>query len=88
MDQKGIIENEFFFENNQKGINHLTSLLTCEDKVAMESTANMWLNIYEALDTKGIKVVLANPMKTKAIASAKVKTDKTGRKNPSTSTTS
>jgi len=76
MNQKGIIEQEFFFENNQKGIEHLTSQLTCDDKAVMESTANLWLNIYESLDNKNIKVVLANPMKTKAIASAKVKTDK------------
>ncbi|MDR0460784.1 MAG: transposase [Nitrososphaerota archaeon] len=76
MNQKGIIEREFFFENNTQGIQHLTSLLTCEDKVVMESTANLWLTLYETLDDKNIKVVLANPLKTKAIASARVKTDK------------
>ena len=76
MNQQGIIEKEFFFENNNKGITHLTSQLTSEDQVIMESTANLWLPLYEAIDNKHIKVVLANPMKTKAIASAKVKTDK------------
>jgi transposase len=76
MNKQGVIEREFFFENNHKGIEHLTSLLTSEDRVVMESTANLWLTLYEALDNKNIKVVLANPMKTKAIASAKVKTDK------------
>ena len=40
----------------------------------------MWLTLYEALDDKHIKTVLANPMKTKAIASAKVKTDKVDAK--------
>ena len=80
MDQKGNIEKEFFFENNQKGIQHLTSLLTSEDQVVMESTANLWLNLYESLEDKKIKVVLANPMKTKAIASARVKTDKVDAK--------
>jgi transposase len=80
MDQKGKIEREFFFENNPKGIQHLTSLLTCEDQVVMESTANLWLTLYEALDNKNIKVVLANPMKTKAIASARIKTDKVDAK--------
>jgi transposase len=80
MNQKGIIDHEFFFENNIKGIQHLTSLLTCEDKVVMESTANLWLTLYEALDDKNIKTVLANPMKTKAIASARVKTDKVDAK--------
>jgi transposase len=80
MNQKGIIEKEFFFENTNRGIQHLTSLLTIEDKVVMESTANLWLNIYDAIDSKNIKVVLANPMKTKAIASARVKTDKVDAK--------
>jgi transposase len=80
MNKQGIIEREFFFENNTKGIEHLTTLLTCEDKVVMESTANLWLNIYDTLDSKNIKVVLANPMKTKAIASARVKTDKVDAK--------
>jgi transposase len=76
MNQSGTIESEFFFENNKSGIEHLTSLLTCEDRVVMESTGNLWLNIYDSLEHKKVKVVLANPMKTKAIACAKVKTDK------------
>jgi transposase len=76
IDQKGKIENEFFFENNKSGIEHLLSVLSSEDKVVMESTGNLWLSIYDALEHRNIKVVLANPMKTKAIASAKVKTDK------------
>jgi len=80
MDQKGKIEQEFFFENTPKGIQHLTSLLTSEDRVVMESTANLWLSLYDALDSKNVKVVLANPMKTKAIASARVKTDKVDAK--------
>lgn len=76
MNQNGVIENEFFFENNNTGISSLLSNLTSEDRVVMESTGNLWLNIYDTLDHKNIKVVLANPMKTKAIASARVKTDK------------
>ncbi|MCL2868960.1 MAG: IS110 family transposase [Candidatus Bathyarchaeota archaeon] len=80
MNQKGTIEKEFFFENTPNGIQQLTSLLSSEDQVVMESTANMWLPLYEAIDNKHIKVVLANPMKTKAIASARVKTDKVDAK--------
>ena len=80
MNKQGVIEREFFFENNHKRIEHLTSLLNSEDRVVMESTANLWLTLYEALDNKNIKVVLANPMKTKAIASARVKTDKVDAK--------
>jgi len=29
----------------------------------MESTGNLWLNIYNTLDSKGIRVVLANPIR-------------------------
>lgn len=76
MNQNGAVESEFFFENSSKGIVKLVSTLTIEDKVVMESTGNLWLNIYDTLDAKSIRVVLANPLKTKAIASARVKTDK------------
>lgn len=76
MDEKGSIEREFFFENSNKGIANLLLTLNNKDRVVMESTGNLWLNIYDTLDKRNIKVVLANPLKTKAIASAKVKTDK------------
>jgi transposase len=41
MNQKGIIESEFFFENNARGISNLASALTSEDRVVMESTGNL-----------------------------------------------
>ena len=41
-----------------------------------ESTGNMWLKTYKAFEKNGIDVKLANPLKTKAIAEAKIKTDK------------
>jgi transposase len=42
----------------------------------MESTGSVWTNLYNHLDEKHIVVTLANPLKTKAIASAKIKSDK------------
>lgn len=42
----------------------------------MESTGNLRVNLYEALEENGVSVVLANPLKMKAIASAKIKNDK------------
>ena len=36
----------------------------------------MWLKTYEAFEKHGIDVKLANPLKTKAIAEARIKTDK------------
>lgn len=41
-----------------------------------ESTGNMWLKTYNVFEKHGIPIVLANPSKVKAIAFAKVKTDK------------
>lgn len=45
-------------------------------KAAIESTGNLWINMYEALERNGIDIALANPLKTKAIAEAKIKSDK------------
>jgi transposase len=45
-------------------------------KTAIESTGNLWINMYEALERqKGVDISLANP-KTKTIAEAKIKYDK------------
>lgn len=43
--------------------------------VAVESTMN-WIPFYENLESLGCKVVLSNPLQTKAIASARIKNDK------------
>ena len=40
-----------------------------------EATANLWLKTYQAFEKYDIAVKLANPLKTKAIAEAKIKTD-------------
>ncbi len=37
-----------------------------------ESTGNMWIKTFER---QGIKIMLANPLKIKAIAKASIKTD-------------
>ena len=76
MDQGGSILDEFTFTNNHEGIESLASRLGMDDRVVMESTGSVWLNLYNHLDEKHIHVVLANPLKTKAIASARIKSDK------------
>jgi transposase len=43
--------------------------------VAVESTMN-WIPFYENLESLGCKVLLSNPLQTKAIASARIKNDK------------
>ncbi len=76
MDSGGLILEEFTFTNNHDGIEDLTSKLTLTDRVVMESTGSVWTNLYNHLDEKHIPVTLANPLKTKVIASAKIKSDK------------
>jgi len=41
----------------------------------MEASST-WTHIYDLLDELGIEVCLAHPLQTKAIASAKIKTDR------------
>jgi len=45
-------------------------------RAVCESTGNMWIKTYEAFEKQGITVQLANPLKTRAIAEARIKTDK------------
>ena len=76
MDEKGFLVQEFSFRNNSGGIERLVSRLSMDDGVVMESTGSVWMNLYECLEEAHVSVVLANPWKTKAIASAKIKSDK------------
>ena len=77
MDEEGRVVDEFPFSNTGEGIKRLLERVpdsAC--KAVLESTGNLWLRIYEALEGHGVEVKLANPYKTKAIASARIKTDK------------
>jgi transposase len=75
MDSEGRISDEFSFLNNNEGIGNLISRLSMDDEVVMESTGSVWVNLYDRLEQVHMKVVLANPMKTKAIVSARIKSD-------------
>jgi len=75
MDAEGRVSDEFCFRNDNEGIGSLISRLSLDDMVVMESTGSVWVNLYDRLERFHVKVVLANPMKTKAIASARIKSD-------------
>jgi len=47
-----------------------------ECKAVIESTGSMCMKTYEAFESNGLEVKLANPVKTRPIAKARVKTDK------------
>lgn len=77
MDEEGSVMDEFPFENTRDGIRRLLEQTGSESrKAVLESTGNLWLRIYESLEEHGVEVKLANTYKTKAIASARIKTDK------------
>ncbi|MBS7622437.1 transposase [Candidatus Bathyarchaeota archaeon] len=76
MDPEGVTVDEFTFTNNHEGIEGFTSRLTTHNRVVMESTGSVWTNLYNHLDERHMHVALANPLKTKAIISARIKSDK------------
>lgn len=76
LDEKSQIVNQGKFATNEKELLDFLSFLPNKKvKIVLES-CGIWQDIYEMLESKGYKVVVANPFKIKAIASAKIKTDK------------
>jgi transposase len=77
-DEKGEILRELTYVNTRKGIGELAGTLAGygECSAVLESTGNMWVKTYEVLEAHDVRVKLANPLQTKAIAKARIKTDK------------
>jgi len=78
MDKNGKILQNSRIDNNLKHINRFFESINSKEKpvVVMESSS-VWYNIYRHLsEERKLDVVLSNPIKTRAIASAKIKTDK------------
>lgn len=61
--------------NDEVEILHFFLTLDDDTQVVIESTAN-WYWLYDLLTEHGMDVVISNPVKTKAIASARIKNDK------------
>lgn len=74
-DKNGDVINEGRFTNTDENFSSFLDICNPEEtEVVMESTG-MWESIYDPLEERGYEVKLANPVRTKAIASAKIKTD-------------
>lgn len=74
-DEQGNKISEEKFDNSKDNFaKFLSNYPEYDTKIVMESTG-VWEYIYEILDSMHYEVKLANPVKTKAIAYAKVKTD-------------
>jgi transposase len=76
LDEKRKVLNNSRVDNNLIKVNEFFDSLHPGNntKVVMESSG-MWYNIYESLSKRHLDVRLSNPAKTRAIASAKIKTD-------------
>ncbi len=76
IDQSGnVVHRERFALNRRTLELFATKVLQPSDHVAFEATTNCWA-VADALRPHVAKVVVSNPLTTKAIAQAKVKTDK------------
>jgi transposase len=79
MDEKGILLHEFRFDNTQEGAHNLVNLaksINPHVKAVVEPSANYWIKVYDKLEDEGVEIKLSNPLRTKAIAEARIKTDR------------
>ena len=76
-DSKGEILDEFRFGNDTEGIIKVKEKLGNHNShIAIESTGNMWVVLWDKLEESESDLHLVHPLKTKAIASNKLKNDK------------
>lgn len=74
MDQHGQIEKQGRIDNNKEAL--ATFLASYPDSSAVLEAGRNWVLMYDWLEGMTSKVTLAHPLKVKAIASARIKTDK------------
>lgn len=74
MDKDGVLVKEGRIENDPDELERFSDSMDASTEIVIESSST-WYGVYKIL-AKRHHVVLSNPGKTKAIASAKVKTDK------------
>jgi len=75
IDADGKIISRANLQNVENAILAYFSTLDKESKIVIESMSS-WYWLYDLLTGNGLDVVISNPVKTKAIASAKIKNDK------------
>jgi hypothetical protein len=73
--QGGLVTQAGRFATTPQGVRAFAEQLGPSDEVALEATGNTWA-IATLLASRAGRVVVSNPAKTRAIAEAKVKTDK------------
>jgi len=75
LDEKGKILEQVRLKNDPQTLLRYAETLSSGSKIALEATGN-WYYFYELMENKCPEIYLAHPLKTRAIAEAKIKTDK------------
>lgn len=75
MTHEGEILAQERIEHNPEELGAFVQSLNKDDRIAVEATCN-WYYLYELLEEKAPDISLAHPLKTRAIAEARIKTDK------------
>jgi transposase len=78
-DDQGTTLRQCMFTNNREGISDFIQSIERKEEEAravMESTGSYWCGLYDELEESGIDISLANPLKTRSTAEAKIKSDK------------
>ena len=75
MDPQGVILSQVRLKNDPDSLRTFASSLPPGSKIALEATEG-WYYFYEMLESYCPEIYLAHPLKTRAIAEARIKTDK------------
>lgn len=75
MDEAGAILSQQRVNNDPETLRQFAAQLPAGSTIALEATGS-WYYFYEVLENTGIDIHLAHPLKTRAIAEARIKTDK------------
>ena len=75
MDRRGRVIEQVELPHATGALRAYLERLPADTRIAVEATGN-WMWLYELIEERHPKLVLAHPLKTKAIASARIKTDK------------
>ena len=75
MDEAGAILSQQRVSNDPDTLRQFAAQLPAGSTIALEATGS-WYYFYEVLENSGADIRLAHPLKTRAIAEARIKTDK------------
>lgn len=75
MDAQGAVLEQVELPHADGALQQYLERVPADSRIAVEATGN-WMWLYELIEDRHPALVLAHPLKTKAIASARIKTDK------------